>query len=102
MAYQFPIVRATGPRYEIGVQVGEAFRDKIPRAIDQIFDYELTIAKNWTKGDSPPIPDFTREDVLKKTKEFLPLFEEYCPSMIEEIHGIAKGARFNFGAKTGS
>lgn len=96
MAYIFPVLRVRGSRYEIGIQVGEALRDTIPRTIDQIFDYEVALFKEWTKGDLPPIPDFTRDDVLKKTREFLPLFEQYSPSMVQELRGIAEGARIPF------
>jgi len=96
MAYQFPILRASGSHYEIGVQVGQSLRAIIPRAIDQIFDYELALCKQWSKGDLPPIPDFDRDDVFKKTRDFLPLFQEYCPLVIEELRGISFGAGIPF------
>jgi len=97
MLRQFPMLKVSGSRYEVGVQVGEALADKIPRVIGQIFDYELALCKRWTKGnDFPSIPDFTRDDILEKTKVFLPLFEQYCPLMLEELDGIATGARISF------
>jgi isopenicillin-N N-acyltransferase-like protein len=97
MSYKFPLLKVGGSRYEIGIQVGEALRDTIPRAIKQIFDHELTLCKQWTKGQqAPSIPDFTRDEVFQKTRDFLPLFERYCPLMLEELRGIAKGARLSF------
>jgi isopenicillin-N N-acyltransferase-like protein len=97
MAHKFPLLKVSGSRYNIGLQVGEALRDKIPRVIGQIFDYELALCKKWTKGESlPAIPDFTPDDVLKRTRDFIPLFERYCPLMLEELRGIAAGAGLSF------
>ena len=97
MPYKFPLLKVSGSRYEIGIQVGEALRDTIPRAINQIFDHELTLCKEWTKGENiPSIPDFTRDEVFEKTKAFLPLFEGYCPLILEELRGIATGAGISF------
>ena len=97
MSHKFPLLKVSGSHYRIGIQVGEALRDTIPRAINQIFDHELALCKQWTKGTQmPTIPEFTRDEVLARTGDFLPLFEQYCPLMIEELHGIAIGAGISF------
>lgn len=98
MATKFELLRVKGTNYEIGLQVGEALREKIPRAIDQVFDYELTtFYKILTKGmDVPSTSEITRDEFLRKTRLFLPLYEGYCPGMVEELRGIAKGANIDF------
>lgn len=97
MAHQFRTLKSSGTRYEIGLQVGTELRDVIPLVIDQIFDYELALCERWTSGtDAPPIPHFSRDEIFRKTREFLPLFEQYCPLMLVELKGIAKGAGISF------
>jgi hypothetical protein len=98
VAERFDFLRVRGSNYEIGLQLGEAMKHKIPKAIDQIFDYELGVFyKLLTKGkNSPIVPDMTKEKVLKKTLEFLPLFKHYCPGMLDELRGISKGAGISF------
>lgn len=97
MPHQFRTLKSSGTRYDIGFQVGTELRDVIPRVIDQIFDYELALCERWTSGhETPAIPDLTRDEVLRKTWEFLPLFEQYCPPMLLELRGIAKGADISF------
>ena len=73
MAHKFSMLKVSGSRYEIGIQVGEALRDTIPRTINGIFDYELTLRKEWTRGDLPTIPNPLTDELLHKTRDFLPL-----------------------------
>lgn len=98
MAARFDILRVRGSNYEIGLQLGEAMKRTIPKAIDQIYEYELGVFyKMLTKGEnSPHIPEMTREKAIEKTREFLPLFERYCPGVLDELRGIAKGAGVTF------
>jgi isopenicillin-N N-acyltransferase-like protein len=96
MARKFELLKVGGSHREIGLQVGEALREKIPLAIDQIFDHELTYFDAMTFGDVPSIPRLTRAEVLQRTRAFLPLFERYAPGMVEELHGISEGARIDF------
>jgi isopenicillin-N N-acyltransferase like protein len=97
MAHRFPLIRVRGSHYQIGLQLGEALRDLIPRAIDQIFYHELATAKPVTDGGVVvPTPEISRTAAFAKTHEFLPLFENYCPLMLEELQGISKGARISF------
>jgi Acyl-coenzyme A:6-aminopenicillanic acid acyl-transferase. len=90
------LIRVHGSPRQIGLQVGEALRDKIPLAIDQIFEHELGYFEPMTVGPVPEIPQMTRGEVLQKTRAFLPHFQAYAPGMVEELHGIAEGARIDF------
>lgn len=96
MARQFELLKVGGTPREIGLQVGDALRDKILLTIQQIYDYELTFFKWQTIGSYPELLDLTRDQVLARTREFLPHFERYAPGMVEELRGIAEGARISF------
>ncbi len=97
MAYRFPLLKVSGSHYAIGVQLGEAMQHLIPRVIDQIFDHELTVnAQTADEKIVTPFPSLSRSSVLARTHDFLPLFAQYCPLMVEELRGIAKGAKISF------
>ena len=96
MARRFELLKVGGSPRQIGLQVGEALRDKIPVAIQQIFDHELTYFEAMTTGDVPPLPPIRRADVFSATRTYLPIFQRYAPGMVEELHGIAEGARIDF------
>jgi isopenicillin-N N-acyltransferase-like protein len=85
-----------GSARQIGLQVGEALRDKIPLAIQQIFDHELNYFEMMTLGAVPKLAPMTESEVFARTRAFLPLFERYAPGMVEELRGIAEGARIDF------
>jgi isopenicillin-N N-acyltransferase-like protein len=96
MARRFDLLKVHGSPRQIGLQVGEALRDKIPLAIDQIFEHELGYFEAMTVGPVPELPAMTRADVLQKTRAYLPHFQQYAPDMVQELHGIAEGARIDF------
>lgn len=97
MAYRFPLLKVRGSHYEIGLQIGEAMRDLIPRVIDQIFYHELRVNAQPVEGKyTPSVPVLTRDQVMARTHDFLPLFERYCPLLLDELRGIAKGADLSF------
>ena len=96
MSQRFELLEVRGSPREIGLQVGEALRDKIPLAIDQIFEHELKYFEAMTFGEIPELPPLTREEVLRRTQEFLPHFEAYAPGMVEELRAISDGAGIDF------
>lgn len=96
MARQFELLRVSGSPRRIGLQVGTELREKVWRAIEQIFDYELYFYKWQTVGAYPDLGDLTRDRILAATHEFLPHLERYAPAMVEELRGIAEGARISF------
>jgi isopenicillin-N N-acyltransferase-like protein len=98
MAYKFPLLKVKGSHYEIGLQIGEALHNLIPRVIDQIFYHELAVNALPVEGHytAPLMPVLTREQIFARTREFLPLFESYCPQMLDELRGISKAADISF------
>jgi len=81
---QFPFIKVAGSPYEMGYQHGQTCDDRIKKFVELII-------KGASDGKS-----VTRQDVLNRTKVFQPLFEEYCPKLVEEIRGLADGARIPF------
>lgn len=76
---KYPYVRVSGTPYEMGVQHGEQCRDRVHRFLD-------IILSDAVKGKT------TREDVLRRTDAFRPLFEQCSPRLMEEVRGLADGA----------
>jgi isopenicillin-N N-acyltransferase-like protein len=76
----FPYIEVAGAPYEMGYQHGELAREQV-----QAFAAHLV----HTSG-APP------ERVLAATRQFLPLFQSHCPVLLEEIRGLAEGARISF------
>lgn len=76
----FLYIEVTGTPYELGYQHGELARAQV-----QAFAHYLVHAS----GNSP-------ERVLAATQQFQPLFQRYCPMLLEEIQGLAEGARLTF------
>ena len=74
---QYPLVRAAGSHRELGRQHGEQAADKIKSHL------ELIAAEGH----------LSRDEVRYRALAFQPLFEKYCPHLLEEIHGLAEGAR---------
>jgi isopenicillin-N N-acyltransferase-like protein len=76
---EYPLVRAMGSHRELGRQHGEQAADKIKSHV------EIICAKG---GYSP-------QQLSDRALAFRPLFEKYCPHLLEEIQGLADGARIS-------
>ncbi len=77
---QFPVVRASGTRYEVGLTIGKTLQtiiQKFLRENKKIFE-----------------KDFLR--LLAESKKFLSVTLKYFPQYIEELEGLAKGADVSF------
>lgn len=96
MPPRFQFVRVRGSRYDIGCQLGELLREKILCVIDQIIDREIPDNCLRTPASQQLCGPFTRKEILARTHDFVPLFESYCPAMLEELRGIARGAAISF------
>ncbi len=96
MARQFELLRVSGSPRQIGLQVGSELREKVWQAVEQIFEYELGFYKWQTVGAYPDLGDLSRDRILGATRAFLPHLEAYAPDMVEELRGIAEGARISF------
>jgi isopenicillin-N N-acyltransferase-like protein len=81
----FPHIRTRGQPFERGRQYGAQAGDPIRRFVDRLVDRARRSR-----------PDLTRADVLRRTLAFEPLYEAFAPHLVEEIRGLAAGARISF------
>jgi isopenicillin-N N-acyltransferase-like protein len=75
----YPLVRAAGSHRELGRQHGE-------QAVDKIKSFVALIAASG---------HYSRDQLRDRALAFQPLFEKYCPHLLEEIQGLAEGARIS-------
>jgi isopenicillin-N N-acyltransferase-like protein len=81
----FRHIRTKGQPFERGRQYGDQAGDLIGRFVDRLVE-----------GARRHRPDLTRDDVLRRTLAFEPLYEAFAPHLVEEIRGVAAGARVGF------
>ncbi|MBM3737933.1 MAG: hypothetical protein FJW39_19295 [Acidobacteria bacterium] len=74
---RYPLFTAAGSHRELGRQHGEQARDHIARHLD-VMCSGMRI---------------TRAALGRKAARFTPLFEQHCPHLLDEIRGLANGAR---------
>lgn len=77
---QFPIVKASGSNYEVGVAIGKTMREKVKKVLansQAIFKEDFQIRIQQSKS--------YQQETLK-----------HFPQYMEELHGIAKGAGVSF------
>jgi isopenicillin-N N-acyltransferase-like protein len=80
MSIHYPLFEVTGTPRALGQQHGEQCRQQLRAFLDYI--------ANWLKLSSAQMQE--------RAVRFLPLFERHCPHLVEEIHGLAEGARVSF------
>ena len=80
MSQQYPFIEACGHPREIGRQHGE-------QAAVQIDGYLDFLAGSLRQ---------TREQLRQRAMCFLPLFESACPDLVDEMTGLAEGAKLAF------
>jgi isopenicillin-N N-acyltransferase-like protein len=93
-ARELPVVRVHGKPYERGYQHGAQCGDIIGRYASVLLDTiagEAALRALEQKG-----PALRREDLLARALAFLPQIEAFAPHLVEEIRGIADGARLPF------
>src|SRR6187549_349722 len=73
----YPLIRAKGSHRELGRQHGEQAAEYIKRHIDVM-----------ASGQK-----FSREKLQQQAQRFQPMFEKYCPHLMDEMRGLAEGAR---------
>ena len=76
----FPLIEVSGNSHEMGYQHGVQAANIIAR-------YLLWIEMMTGKS---------RDELCPKAMKFLPFFEKFSPSYVEEIKGLAKGADISF------
>lgn len=80
---EYPFVEVSGAPYDMGFQHGQAVPDRIHRFIEMILQAAVS-------------PERTRENILRRAMAAVPLMEEHCPRLLEEVRGLAAGARISF------
>ena len=74
---EYPLIRAEGSHRDLGRQHGEQVSGKIQAHLN------LMMASGR----------LSREELRSCALRFQPLFEKYCPHLLDEIGGLAEGAR---------
>jgi isopenicillin-N N-acyltransferase-like protein len=89
-----PLIKVRGAPFERGFQHGRQCGDLIRRYPDVLLD-TIAVEASWRALDrSCGIP--TREVLFERALGFLPQMEAYAPDLVEEVRGIAAGARVPF------
>ena len=73
----YPLIRAKGSHRELGRQHGEQAAEYIKRHLDVM-----------ASGQK-----LSREKLQQQAQRFQPMFEKYCPHLMDEMRGLAEGAR---------
>lgn len=95
MPFQIPpLVRVSGGPYERGRQHGRACGDLIRRYPEVLLEV-ISLEGRWRALDRASAPG-KREDLLSRAMTFLPAMEAFAPHLVEEIRGIADGAKISF------
>jgi isopenicillin-N N-acyltransferase-like protein len=84
-ATAFQHVRTKGQPFERGRQYGDQAGDLIRRFANRCVD-----------GARRARPDLSRDEVLRHTLAFEPYYQAYAPHLVEEVRGVAAGARISF------
>ncbi|MEO7650398.1 MAG: C45 family peptidase [Bryobacteraceae bacterium] len=74
---KYPIFRAKGTHRELGRQHGEQAAEHIRRHLDVMCSGEK----------------LSRHGLRQRASRFQPMFERYCPHLVDEMRGLAEGAR---------
>ncbi|MBI1917281.1 MAG: hypothetical protein HYS12_21485 [Planctomycetes bacterium] len=80
MSEPYPLFEARGTPRELGRQHGEQARARIQAFLNYLA-HSLRLS---------------REAIRSRALRFLPLFERYCPQLVEEVRGLAEGADVSF------
>lgn len=80
MIDRFPLYRAEGTHRELGQQHGEQAKQQIAAHLD----FMCATMK------------LSREELRRRALTFQPIFEKHCPHLVDEIEGLAEGARVSF------
>src|SRR5215207_9697100 len=88
-----PWVSVSGGPYERGVRYGRQCGDLIARYADILL---RTIRQEAAWRTLPVDPSLDRESLLARCLAFLPQYEAFAPHLVEEMRGIADGAKLQF------
>lgn len=89
-ASTFPHIVVDGGPFERGRQHGAQTGDLIAAHLHRLSE----ALRAPRPGETRPAP--TREQLLARSLRFLPAYEQFAPDLVEEIRGVAAGARIHF------
>ena len=92
MSRTLPWVTVRGGPYERGLQHGWQCGDLIARYADTLL---RTIRQEAAWRALPIDPSLDRDSLLARGLAFLPQYEAFAPHLVEEMRGIADGAKLN-------
>lgn len=90
---RLPLITVRGGPYERGVQHGSQCGDLIRRYQDVLLQ---TVSQEASLRALDTSRQLTRDDLLARAMTFLPQMEAFAPHLIEEVRGIADGAKVEF------
>lgn len=77
------MLEVSGSAYERGYKYGETCKTLINRMLEEAFYTELK--GKWTK-----------DQLLRESKKFIPFIEDYSPEIAEELRGMADGSEKSY------
>lgn len=84
MAPNVPTIELQGSRYDMGLQHGQAAKDKIYKNIETYTSFfQETAGLSWAQAK-------------QRSATFIPTIQRLYPQILEELEGIAKGAQLEF------
>jgi len=84
-AGKLPVISTKGKPFERGKQYGTQAQKLVRRNVEVYFDMWRSL---WNAG---------RPEILKKSKEIVPVIGEYDAEILEELEGIAEGVGLSLG-----
>lgn len=87
----FPLIEVRGDPYSRGRQHGRACGDLIRRYPDVLLEVLRDEAQLRALDPTLPLP--RRHELIERAMHFLPAYEAFAPHLVEELRGIADGAR---------
>jgi isopenicillin-N N-acyltransferase like protein len=89
-----PLVKVFGGPYDRGRQHGRACGDLIRRYPEVLLEV-ISLEARWRALDRASAPG-KPADLLSRAMTFLPAMEAFAPHLVEELRGIADGAKVSF------
>jgi len=89
-----PVIKVHGGPYERGFQHGSQAGDLIRRYADVLL--QASALEGAWRGLKQADGPLGREALLKRALAFLPQMERFSPQLVEEVRGIADGAKVPF------
>lgn len=86
-----PLVKVFGGPYDRGRQHGRACGDLIRRYPEVLMEV-ISLEGRWRALDRASAPE-KPADLLSRAMTFLPAMEAFAPHLVEEVRGIADGAK---------